>query len=196
MIRSLIFLLLSYGFVAQAQEFTRIGGGILFNAGIDETYRVDINTREFILGAKPGNTGIWGRGVLELTDDFYAVPRISFFLPKKVNVGAEGDRTTVLAGLDLDLTYAIAKEGELMFYALAGLSTAYMHNKYEGSNPHLESTSVFNLGANIGTGVEMIVNRDITGTAQLHYTIGKLQYLVISIGANYYISGNRRGSRW
>ena len=50
-------------------------------------------------------------------------------------------------------------------------------------------------GASLGTGMEMIVEKDINAYAQVKYMLSKYQQLVISIGVLYYFDG-RRFRKW
>ena len=51
-------------------QFTRVGGGLTFSQGVDNiTY-------------KTGNPGFNARGVFDLADRFWAVPSLTFYVPK------------------------------------------------------------------------------------------------------------------
>ena len=164
---------------ATRAQFTRIGGGLTFSPGIDNiTY-------------KTGNPGFNARGVLDLADRFWAVPSLTFYVPKS-RTTSEGDKqTTWFFAFDGDITFTMATEKTLLFYALGGFNITNLYSSFKSDNPELGSSYEVLPGLNIGTGIEMIVADDINAFTQIKYVIGKYQHLVISIGVHYYISGRR-----
>ncbi len=168
--------------VAEAQ-FTRIGGGLTFSQGIDNTTY------------KTGNPGFNARGVFDLADRFWAVPSLTFYVPKS-RTGTAGDKqTTWFFSFDGDVTFTLGTEKTLLFYALAGFNITNLYSGFKSDNPELESSYEVVPGLNIGTGIEMIVAEDINAFTQIKYVVGKYQHLVISIGVHYYING-RRFRKW
>ncbi len=166
-------------------QFTRIGGGLAFSPGVDnQTYET-------------GNPGFIARGVYEIDDRFWAIPTLSFYVPKKRTDQAGDSRTTWFGSIDANVTYTLATEGELLFYALGGVGVTGISSVYKTDNPALENVSGILPGLNVGTGIEMIVENDINAYTQIRYVIGKppAQYLVISVGVHYYLSG-RRFKNW
>ena len=163
-------------------QFTRIGGGLTFSPGIDnQTYET-------------GNPGFNIRGVYELGDNFWAIPSLTFYAPKKRTDQNTGDtRKTFFGSFDANVTYTLTKESTLLFYALGGLNLTGISSTYNSDDPALENVSEFLPGVNIGTGIEMLVMDDLNAITQIKYVIGKppAQYLVISIGVHYYITGRR-----
>ena len=163
-------------------QFTRIGGGLTFSPGVDNrTYET-------------GNPGFNVRGVYELDDKLWAVPSLTFYVPKKRTDQYTGDtRTTFFGSIDANVTYTLTTESTLLFYALGGLNLTGLRSTYKSDDPDLEDIFEALPGINIGTGIEMIVMDDINAITQIKYVIGKppAQYLVISVGIHYYITGRR-----
>ncbi len=158
-------------------QFNRFGGGLSFNTGIDEQ------------NIKTGNPGINFRSVYEINNKFFVIPSLTLYVPKTISyVGAK--RTTFFGSLDANVTYALATEKQLLFYALAGVNLSNVYNSYENvDNPSL--IYEFLPGACFGTGIEMIIERDINAFTQVKYAIGKYQQLIITIGVHYYFEGRR-----
>jgi hypothetical protein len=170
-----------FALTANAQ-FTRIGGGLTFSPGVDN------------LTYETGNPGFNARGVYELADKLWAVPSLTFYVPKKRTDQSTGDiRKTFFGSLDANVTYTLTTESTLLFYALGGVNLTGLKSTYKSDDPALEDVFEVLPGINIGTGIEMIVADDINAITQIKYVIGKppAQYLVISVGIHYYISGRR-----
>lgn len=157
-------------------QFTRIGGGLSFSTGIED------------VDHKTGNPGITARGVLELGDKFWLIPGVTFYMPGKRQHNTYGMATTTFGTLDADITYRMATEKTILFYALAGANLSYLNTSYKSG----DSSSKLMPALNIGTGIEMIVEKDFNAFAQIKGVIGSYkQYLAISIGVHYYIKGRR-----
>lgn len=166
-------------------QFTRVGGGLCFSPGIDSpTYET-------------GNPGFNARGVFEINEKLWLVPSLTFYVPKSRTYPSLETRKTFFGSFDANLTYTLTTESTLLFYALGGLNMTMLHNTYKTDDPALENVSEFLPGINIGTGIEMIVAEDINAITQIKYVVGKspAQYLVISVGVHYYITG-RRFRKW
>ena len=89
---------------------------------------------------------------------------------------------------DGNLTYAIAKEGSILFYGLAGANFSLLSSAFDGA----DRQNKFMPALNIGTGIEMIVEKDINAFAQVRGVVGSYaQYVAISIGVHYYFNGRR-----
>jgi hypothetical protein len=169
------FLLLFTVTSAYCVDFTRIGGGLAFSSGIENADH------------KTGNPGINARGVLELGEKFWLIPGLTFYLP-----GKRQGSTTFFYSFDVDATYALAKEKSILFYALAGVNLSYVSTKFDVR----PKESNLLPGLNIGTGIEMIIEKDWTAFAQIKGVIGSYDqevsaYIGINIGVHYYISGRR-----
>lgn len=167
-------------------QLTRVGGGLAFSPGIDN------------LTYETGNPGFNARGVIEIADKLWAVPSLTFFVPKSRTNQSTGDvRKTFFGSFDANLTYTLTTESTLLFYALGGLNLTMLHSSYKTNDPALQNVSDFLPGINIGTGIEMIVAEDINAITQIKYVVGKppAQYLVISVGVHYYIT-SRRFRKW
>jgi hypothetical protein len=160
-------------------QFTRVGGGLTFSPGVDNiTY-------------KTGNPGFNARGVFDLADRFWAVPSFTFYVPKSRTSAAGDKQTSWFFSFDGDITFTLATEKTLLFYALAGFNITNLYSGFKSDNTELENSYEVLPGLNIGTGIEMIVADDINAFTQVKYVVGKYQHLVISIGVHYYISGRR-----
>ena len=160
-------------------QLTRVGGGLTFSPGVDN------------LTYKTGNPGFNGRVVLEMADRFWAVPSLTFYVPKNRTSTAGDKQTTWFFTFDGDITFTLATEKTLLFYALGGISITNLYSSFDSENPELGNSYEVFPGLNIGTGIEMIVAEDINAYTQVKYVVGKYQYLAISIGVHYYISGRR-----
>ena len=171
-IRSLnVFIILIAVTVSAGAQFTRIGGGLTFNTGIEN------------IEHKTGNPGITARGVLEIGEKFWLEPSLTFYLPGKRQYS-----TTFFGSLDADFTYALATEGTILFYALAGPGLSFLSTSYETA----DNATEFMPALNIGTGIEMIVEKNVNAFAQIKGVIGSYsQYLAIGIGVHYYFTGRR-----
>ena len=167
-------------------QFTRIGGGLTFSPGIDNvTYET-------------GNPGLNVRGVFEIGDELWAIPSLTFYVPKSRTDQSTGDiRKTFFWSFDANLTYTLTTESTLLFYAMGGFNLTGLYSSYTTNDPTLENVSDILPGINLGTGIEMIVAEDINAITQIKYVVGKspAQYLVISVGVHYYITG-RRFRKW
>ena len=173
-----LFILLTSNTLSSAQ-FTRIGGGLTFSPGVDNiTY-------------KTGNPGFQAKGVYELADRFWALPSLTFYAPKSRTSTAGDKQTTWFFAVDADITFTLATEKTLLFYALGGFNITNLYSVFQSENPDLGNSYEVLPGLNLGTGIEMIVADDTNAFTQIKYVVGKYQHLVISIGVNYYISGRR-----
>jgi hypothetical protein len=160
-------------------QFTRIGVGLTFSPGVDNiTY-------------KTGNPGFNARCVFDLADRFWAIPSLTFYVPKSRTTSQGDKQTTWFFAFDGDITFTLATEKTLLFYALGGFNITNLYSSFKSDNPELGSSYEVVPGLNIGTGIEMIVADDINAFTQVKYVVGKYQHLVISIGVHYYISGRR-----
>ena len=105
----------SYGsFIGFCVEFTRLGGGLTFSTGIEDENH------------KTGNPALTARGVLELGEKFWLVPGLSLYLP-----GKRQGSTTMFYTFDADVTYSLATEKTILFYALAGGNLSYVSTKFD-----------------------------------------------------------------
>ena len=162
--------------VSSSAQFTRFGGGLSFSTGIENEDH------------KTGNPGINARGVLELGEKLWLVPGLTFYMPGKRQHNTYGQATTMFGILDADFTYTLATEKSVLFYALAGGNLSYLSTKYKSG----DATSKLMPALNVGTGIEMIIEKEWTGFAQIKGVVGSYeQYLAISIGVHYYITGRR-----
>ena len=156
-------------------QFTRLGGGLGFST--------EIATAEH----KTGNPGINARGVIELGDKIWLIPSVTFYMPGKMQ-----SSTTLFGTMDVDFAYKLATEKTILFYALAGADISYLRSKFDSG----ETPSKLTPGLNIGTGIEMIIEKDLNGFVQIKGVVNTYQlYIAINIGVHYYIS-NRRYKSW
>jgi len=161
-------------------QFNRFGGGLTFNSPISSP---NLNI---------GNPGFNFRGVMEFNKNFFLIPSITFQIPKtKTYTDVSGHKRTFMGSLGADVTYTLATEKQLLFYALAGPNFTNIYTSWDTEDPNLENEYEFLPGLSIGTGIEMIVERDINAFAQVKYIIAKYQQLIISIGVHYYFGGRK-----
>lgn len=171
----IVLLSLSNGSSAQ---FTRLGGGLSFSTGIENNDH------------KTGNPGFNLRGVAELNEKFWVTPGLTFYLPGKRQTTDFGMASTLFGTIDADVTYAMATEKTILFYALAGANLSLLSSSFESGD--LPTENKLMLALNVGTGIEMIVEKNLNAFAQVKGVVGAYsQYLVISIGVHYYIKGRR-----
>jgi len=170
-----IVLQLTILFQASAQ-FSRVGGGLAFSTGIENADH------------KTGNPGINARGVFELGEKFWIIPGLTFYMPGKRQHNTFGMGTTMFAIVDADAVFALASEKTILFYALAGGNLSYLRSSFDSG----DATTTYMPALNIGTGIEMIIEKDVNAFAQVKGVIGSYsQYIAISIGVHYYITGRR-----
>ena len=159
-------------------QFTRIGGGLSFSTGIEN------------VDHKTGNPGIVVRGVFELGEKLWVVPGLTFYMPGKRQHNTYGMATTMFGTFDADVSYAMAHEKSILFYALAGANLSLLSTSFKSGDFPTETKLMPAL--NVGTGIEMIVEKNLNAYAQIKGVIGGYsQYLVISIGVHYYFNGRR-----
>jgi hypothetical protein len=178
----LIFLLTSVSCSILDAQFNRFGGGLAFNSPMNSP---DLNI---------GNPGFNVRGVYEINEDFFIIPEITFQVPRKKTY-TDGEKKTTLLNVDVNVTYTLATEGTLLFYALLGPCLSNIYTKWDTDIPGYETGMEFAPGLAVGTGIEMIVEKDFNAFAQVKYVISQYQQLVISIGVHYYFEG-RRFRKW
>jgi hypothetical protein len=165
-------------------QFNRMGGGLTFNTPISSP---DLHI---------GNPGFNVRGVYEINRKFFVIPSVTFQLPKTKHYvdfrGGNFEKLTLLASIDANITYALAIEKELLFYALIAPNFTNIYTDWEPENAELKDKYQLCPGIGIGTGIEMIVEKNINAYAQIEYVLGKYQQLVISLGIHYYFKGKIR----
>lgn len=159
-------------------QLTRFGGGLSFSTGIEN------------INHKTGNPGINVRAVYELGEKWWIVPGLTFYMPGKRQSNTYGLSTTIYGTIDGNVVYAMAHEGSILFYALAGPSLSLLSTSFESDDFPVRRKAMPAL--NVGTGIEMIVEKNLNAFAQIRGVIGGYsQYLVIGIGVHYYITGRR-----
>jgi hypothetical protein len=161
-------------------QFNRIGGGLAFNSPISSP---DLHI---------GNPGFHFRGVYEINRKFFVIPSLTFQVPKKKIYSDGTEKLTLLGNLDVNVTYSLAVEKQLLFYALAAPTFTNIHTSWKPDSDLHENKYEFCPGIGIGTGIEMIVEGNFNAFAQIKYIIGKYQQLVIDIGVYYYFEGRIR----
>ena len=171
---SMVFQLIVFS-LASAQ-FTRAGGGLSFSTGIENEDH------------KTGNPGINARGVFEFGEKIWLIPGLTFYMPGKRQHNTFGMGTTLFATLDADAIIALASEKTILFYALAGGNLSYLRSSFDSG----DATTTYMPALNVGTGIEMIIEKDLNAFAQLKGVIGSYsQFIAINIGIHYYIKGRR-----
>jgi len=157
-----------------------MGGGLTFNTPISSP---DLNI---------GNPGFNLRGVYEINRKFFVIPSVTFQLPKTKHYRDAPDKLTLLASVDANITYAIAIEKELLFYALIAPNFTNVYTDWKQETDKLKDKYQLCPGIGIGTGIEMIVEKNVNAYTQIEYVIGRYQQLVIFIGIHYYFEGRIR----
>lgn len=157
-------------------QLSRVGGELSFSTGIEN------------IDHKTGNPGINARAVLELGDKFWLIPELGFYMPGKRQHSTFGMGVTLFGSADVNVTYTLATEKSILFYALGGANLTWVSTSYDAGN----SSSNFMPAVNIGTGVEMIIEKNLNGFVQIKGVVGSYsQYLAIDLGVHYYLSGRR-----
>ncbi len=174
------FILVISGFIPVNAQLNRFGGGLTFNTPISSP---DLHL---------GNPGFNFRGVYEINRKFFVIPSVTFQLPKTKHYSDAPDKLTLLASIDFNLTYAIAIEKELLFYALIAPNFTNVYTDWKPETDKLKDKYQLCPGIGIGTGIEMIVEKNVNAYTQIEYVLGKYQQLVIFIGVHYYFEGRIR----
>jgi hypothetical protein len=172
------------GLIPVHAQLNRIGGGLTFNTPISSP---DLTI---------GNPGFNLRAVYEYNRKFFVIPSVTFQLPKtkhyKDNYGNVFEKLTLLASIDANVTYAIAIEKELLFYALVAPNFTSIYTDWNPETDERKDKYQLCPGIGIGTGIEMIVEKNVNAYTQIEYVLGKYQQLVIFIGIHYYFEGKIR----
>lgn len=161
-------------------QLNRMGGGLAFNTPIASP---DLHI---------GNPGFNIRGVYEINRKFFVIPSVTFQVPKKKHYDEGIDKLTFFTSLDANVTYALAIEKQLLFYALVAPNFTNIYTSWEPESDDLKNKYEFCPGLGIGTGIEMIVEGNVNAYTQIEYILGKYQQLVIFIGIHYYFKGRIR----
>jgi hypothetical protein len=180
----LSFILIISGFITVNAQLNRFGGGLTFNTPISSP---DLHI---------GNPGFNFRGVYEINRKFFIIPSVTFQLPKTKHYRdpylGNIEKLTLLASIDANITYALAIEKELLFYALVAPNFTNIYSDWEPETAERKDKYQLCPGIGIGTGIEMIVEKNVNAYAQIEYVLGKYQQLVIFIGVHYYFEGRIR----
>jgi hypothetical protein len=179
----IIIIIISALFPLNAQ-FNRIGGGLAFNTPISSP---DLHI---------GNPGFNVRGIFEINRKFFIIPSVTFQLPKTKHYQDqyEGniEKLTLLASIDVNVTYALAIEKELLFYALVAPNFTNIYTDWTPETSERKDKYQLCPGIGFGTGIEMIVEKNVNAYAQIEYVLGKYQQMEIFIGIHYYFEGRIR----
>jgi hypothetical protein len=175
-----LILFLNTLFLSLDAQFNRIGGGLAFNSPISSP---DLHL---------GNPGFHFRGVYEINRKYFIIPSITAHLPKTKNYSGDLEKMTFFGSVDATLTYSLAIEKQLLFYALVAPNFTNILTTYDPESAEYENKYEFCPGIGIGTGIEMIVEGNFNAFAQVKYVLGKYQQLVIDIGIYYYFEGRIR----
>jgi hypothetical protein len=176
----LTFVLFIIGLYPLNAQFNRMGGGLAFNTTISSP---DLHI---------GNPGFNVRGVYEINRKFFVIPSVTFQMPKTKHIKGGFEKLTMLASIDANVTYALAIEKQLLFYALVAPNFTNIYTNWTPESGELKDKYEFCPGIGIGTGIEMIVEGNVNAFAQIEYVLSRYQQLVISIGIYYYFEGRIR----
>jgi len=184
---SFIGLLVNLSFSLTGQ-IPAIAGGLGFSSG------VTMNR------LSTGNPAIYGKGYFKINDKFKIVAGLSTFSTKKRSYPSEEAtlRNYMFQG-DLDIHYSIYKDHPLRFIGIAGLNTTYILSRWkldEDLGQDVENKSGFNLGLNIGGGINMFVDNDFDAFVSGKFIVSKYNQFVINVGIIYYFEGLRRKGGW
>lgn len=174
----IVFLLISYNTLHS--QFNRIGGGLAFNTPIASP---DLHI---------GNPGFHFRGVYEINRKIFVIPSITLQVPKKKHYEGGIEKMTFMGNAEVNVTYALAIEKQLLFYALASPVFSNIYTSWDPETEDFSNKFEFCPGIGIGTGIEMIVEGNVNAFAQVEYILSKYQQVVISIGVYYYFEGRMR----
>lgn len=161
-------------------QFNRIGGGLAFNSPISSP---DLHL---------GNPGFHFRGVYEINRKFFVIPSFTAHVPKKKIYSNGTEKMTLFGSLDATVTYSLAIEKQLLFYALVAPNFTNIRTSWEPESDGYDNKYELCPGIGFGTGIEMIVEGNFNAFAQVKYIVGKYQQLVIDIGVYYYFEGRIR----
>jgi hypothetical protein len=167
-------------FLPVNSQLNRFGGGLAFNTPIASP---DLHI---------GNPGFNLRGVYEINRKFFIIPSVTFQVPKKKHYEEGVDKLTFFTGLDANITYALAVEKQLLFYALVAPNFTSIYTSWDPESDAFKNKYEFCPGIGFGTGIEMIVEGNFNAFTQIEYILGKYQQLVISLGVHYYFEGRIR----
>ncbi len=182
----LVVIILFFPLLASAQ-FERIGGGLAFSSGVDYNYH------------RTGNPGIWIKPYIEVFPKTYFVPSLTLYNRFKKSTFTEVIKNYMFHG-DIDIQYQVFTQDEIKIVILGGLNATGLISRYEllvdTGAKGLDNMSDLGLGANIGAGLEMIINNYFDAVLTTKYIAGAYSQFVINLGVVYYINPKaHRGGR-
>ena len=173
----LLFLLFFIPMVVSAQ-LDRIGGGLAFSSGIDYNHY------------RTGNPGLWIKPYFRVLPKMYLIPSVTIFNRYKRTTFTEEVRNYMFHG-DVDLQYQVFQQDEIKIVLMAGLNATGLISRYDmlvDVGDPLDNISDLGLGANIGAGLEMIINNYYDAVLTTKYVAGTYSQFVINLGVLYYIN--------
>ena len=135
-------------------------------------------------GTEAKNIGFNLRGQYNITEAIDVAGGFTFFLPKKTSqtipfMGSIDTKTSMWT-FDVDGHYNFSINDQLNAYPLAGLNISGASVDVNGTK-----ASDTGVGLNIGGGATYNITETLTGFAELKYTIGNYNQLVIGVGVLY-----------
>ena len=128
----------------------------------------------------------------------FVIPSVTLFNRYKKSTFTEQIRNYMFHG-DVDLQYEVFKQEEIKIVVMAGLNATGLISRYEmlvdTGDEGLDNISDLGLGANIGAGLEMIINNYYDAVLTTKYIAGSYNQFVINLGVLYYINpkNHRKG---
>lgn len=184
-----LFLILSLLYQANSMaQVSRIGAGFAFSSGVDfnfgETGNPGIVVKTWITLNKPGT--------LQLT------PSIAAFNRYRVETGYS-ILTNYMFQADLDMQYAVFKEGTVTLVAFAGANGTYLTSNFEPvvltGNETITDAADYAIGGNLGAALELRMAPRWDFFISGKYTFSRYSQFVISVQGVYYFKGRRRPYR-
>ncbi len=166
-------------------QFERISGGLAFSSGVQYNNH------------RTGNPGIWIRPCFRIMPKTYFVPSITVFNRFKKASFTEEIRNYMFHG-DADIMYRVFKQDEIGIVLQAGLNATGLISRYKmlvDVGEGLDNRSDLGLGANLGVGLEMVINDWYDAVLTTKYIAGTYSQFVIDLGVTYYLNPkkHRRG---
>ncbi len=184
--KSIFFFLFIFFPVLLMGQFERLGGGLAFSSGALYNFN------------RTGNPGIWIKPYVKILPKTFFVPSVTVFNRYKKSTFTEEIRNYMFHA-DADIQYQVFLQDEIKIFLLAGLNATGLISRYEMKvalqGEGLDNKSALGLGANIGGGLEMVINDYYDAVLLTKYTAGAYNQFVINLGILYYLNPKkyRRG---
>lgn len=169
-------------------QINRIGAGLTFSTPVDFNY------------GETGNPGLnlktWV--TLNKARTFHLVPSVTAYYPYKVENGYYILTNLMFHG-DLDLQYAVFREGNVKAVVFAGGNAMYLNSTYEPivvtGNETISDAADFAVGGNLGAALELRMGPRWDFYISGKYVFSKYPQFIISVQGVYYFKSRRRSYR-